>query len=333
MKPPEIKALEITVLDGGTDWVFSTEARVQLEKILTDAGESGRLSMAKEMGITSGVGDPIFYQTTYGWRYAYIDEKWELTSSCVESFLRGAHRRKAQPVVKKTPSHNHELVGMFKSLHRDFEGKLLELRKEFWKRADIKLAVGLRIFGFPDPIFSRMMGCCPLCGEELMINSVEGAVAFLCEKTISLEDIHWKIGAGCLDKNRTSTSIVEASLEKAPTVPAPRKKEEKTEVYIQNLSSPFFKCLKVGIAKDTKKRMKQQQRAGMFKHNILCAFEFDSRERAIKVESEIKAAFQRSICLPEWLPDGWTETFLVEDYQKVFDMCVSNKGVLKQEKK
>ena len=329
MIPPEINALEIIPLDGGTDWVLSTEARVQLEKILTDAGELGRLRMAKEMGITSGVGDPIFYQTSRGWSYAYIDERWELRSSCVESFLRGVHRRKTQPVVKKTPSDNHELVGMFKNLHQDFEGKLLELRKEFWRRADIKLAVGLRIYGFPDPIFTRMLGCCPLCGEELMIDSVENAVAFLCEKTISLEDIHWRIGAGCLDKNRTPTPAAKARPEK----PSPHKKEEKTEVYIQNLSSPFFTCLKVGIAKDTKKRMKQQQRTGMFKHSVLCAFEFDSRELALKVESEIKSNFQRSICLPRWLPDGWTETFLVEDYQKIFDMCISHKGVLKQEKK
>jgi hypothetical protein len=78
--------------------------------------------------------------------------------------------------------------------------------------------------------------------------------------------------------------------------------------------------------------MKQQQRFGMFKHNILCIFEFETRQEAVEVEREIKSKFERSICLPEWLPDGWTETFVTEDYQAIVDICVDRKGVLKKEK-
>lgn len=91
-------------------------------------------------------------------------------------------------------------------------------------------------------------------------------------------------------------------------------------VYVQKLVAPFYSCLKIGITHDPKERLGQQQLNSLFRHSLLFTKRFDSRVSAMQVEKTIKANFTGSRCFKEWLPDGWTETYELEDLDKILEI-------------
>lgn len=86
--------------------------------------------------------------------------------------------------------------------------------------------------------------------------------------------------------------------------------------YIQKLVSPFYTCLKAGITVDIDRRIKEQSKNSMFKHYLLDSFSGDYAT-IFALEKEVKKCFNRSLCLKEWLPDGYTETYNLEDYENI----------------
>lgn len=295
------------------NWVFTNESRSCLKQIFDKATRKEMLQLAEDIGITSCVGEPIPYLTRRGWRYGVVNEQGSLEYVCVEMHLRCAERESRQ---QENYKNNHHLVSKMNSLKIEFDNEIAKVRKEFWEQADIHLAMLLNITGAPDPIITRMLGTCPNCGKDLAITSVEQAVDVLCLKTVDFKDLHSYPSVCAQEKKH-----VEMKHKKKPRKVVKREVTKPTELYIQELYSPFFKCLKVGISNNTSNRKKQQEKLGMFKHNIVNVFKFDSREEALEVESKIKSSFERSLCLKEWLPDGFTETFKCEDYESILDMC------------
>lgn len=86
--------------------------------------------------------------------------------------------------------------------------------------------------------------------------------------------------------------------------------------YIQKLVSPFYTCLKAGITVNIDRRIKEQSKNSMFKHYLLDSFSGDYAT-IFSLEKEVKKGFNRSLCLKEWLPDGYTETYNLEDYEDI----------------
>lgn len=308
----KISKLEKRWLDKD-NWVFTDESKVDLKQVFDKASHDEMMQLAKDIGITSCVGEPVPYLTRLGWRYGVVNQWGSLEHVDVEMHLRCVGREPWQP---ETYQGNHHLVSKMNSLKAEFDNEIAKARKEFWKEADIPLAMLLDITGAPDPIFTRMLGKCPDCGKDLAITSVEQAVGVLCLKTVDFKDLH-PYNTVCVPKN----TQVEMKHKKKPKNVVRPEKIQPTELYIQELYSPFFKCLKVGISKDSSKRKNQQERSGMFKHKIVNTFSFESRQQALLLEKRIKSSFERSLCLREWLPDGYTETFKTEDYQSILTMC------------
>lgn len=308
------------------NWYFTEVSRLAIREILSEATKEERTSLARDLGIFSFVGEPIPYLSPNGWEYAVVDRFGDLTLVNIPYHIHSRTSQSHQQVNLFHTTYHHITLGM-RSLKEGFEYAVVEMKKRFWEEADIPLALSLGIFGGPHPTFTRMVGKCPACGKDLIIDSVDKAVNVLCLKNTPLDRLHnWDVV--CTPKYTN-----EKQRKNKPTTP---KKEtinlkpetSSCELYIQELYAPFFKCLKVGISNDTKTRLKQQQKMGMFKHKVLRVFKFRTRVEAALAEKKIKDTFQRSICLPEWLPDGHTETFTVEDYQKIVDSCTSAEGLL-----
>lgn len=96
-------------------------------------------------------------------------------------------------------------------------------------------------------------------------------------------------------------------------------KEGGYKFYIQYWFSPFFECIKFGVAMDVSIRKDQQERYSMFSHLILKDWSIPSKSYGLQLENEIKKNFNHSGCLKVWAPDGFSETVSIENKQSVID--------------
>lgn len=85
------------------------------------------------------------------------------------------------------------------------------------------------------------------------------------------------------------------------------------QLYLQRLTSPHVRCLKIGISKDTLKRIKQQRKDTQFKHELVGVWEFSDAKQSRSCEDKIKRSFRSGVIEKSWMPDGYTETLDAAD--------------------
>lgn len=92
-------------------------------------------------------------------------------------------------------------------------------------------------------------------------------------------------------------------------------------------------ALKIGIAKDSDVRLKRQNVGNLFQMGRLALYNFTTIEECKAAEQECKTVLERGIVSKQDMPDGWTETVALTDYDKVVSIYERFGGVLVQEEK
>lgn len=86
-------------------------------------------------------------------------------------------------------------------------------------------------------------------------------------------------------------------------------------------------AIKFGVARDSKRRIKQQNSKSVYalkQHNI---YSFPSVQQCKRAERECKRELECGILLRRDMPDGWTETTYVYNLDKIIEIYERNGGV------
>lgn len=86
-------------------------------------------------------------------------------------------------------------------------------------------------------------------------------------------------------------------------------------------------AIKFGIAVNTKGRIKQQKSSTSFKIENLASFRFASCFACRRAEKVVKLSFDCGVVLQRDMPDGYTETTSVKNYERICEMFVELGGV------
>lgn len=101
-----------------------------------------------------------------------------------------------------------------------------------------------------------------------------------------------------------------------------------SECYINLVSSDDIPlCLKFGVSKDSKRRVKEQHRASGLQVSSLGVWRFESKELCSKSEKECLSSLSCGIVSPAELPDGFTETTYLYNLDKIISIYEKNGGV------
>lgn len=87
-------------------------------------------------------------------------------------------------------------------------------------------------------------------------------------------------------------------------------------------------AIKFGIARDSKQRVKQQDRQSSYEIRQYQVYSFPSVASCKKAERECKKELECGVVLKRDMPDGWTETTWSYNIGKVIDIYKRNGGVL-----
>lgn len=100
------------------------------------------------------------------------------------------------------------------------------------------------------------------------------------------------------------------------------------ELYIFKVSDGDIPvAIKSGIAINHKIRLRQQQGKSCYDLEVITVFVFDEVEDCKKAESECKATLNRGILTKQEYPDGYMETYNINDLDKIKEIAVKYNGV------
>lgn len=98
-------------------------------------------------------------------------------------------------------------------------------------------------------------------------------------------------------------------------------KTKPSKIYLVLWSTFNDRFLKVGITnRNVEDRVLQQSRGTVFTPKILREFNFLKGNLCSDIEAEIKSSFESGIVTKQVFPDGYTETFHIEDYHKILKL-------------
>lgn len=89
-------------------------------------------------------------------------------------------------------------------------------------------------------------------------------------------------------------------------------------------------AIKFGIARDSKQRAKDQNRASAYAIKQHSVYTFQDVSSCKKAERECKKELETGVVLKRDMPDGYTETTWVYNLDKIIEIYERNGGVLKQ---
>lgn len=87
-------------------------------------------------------------------------------------------------------------------------------------------------------------------------------------------------------------------------------------------------AIKFGIAQDSKRRVKDQNRTAVYTLKQHAVYTFPSVQQCKQAERECKKELETGVVLKRDMPDGWTETTWSYNIGKVVDIYKRNGGVL-----
>ena len=96
------------------------------------------------------------------------------------------------------------------------------------------------------------------------------------------------------------------------------------ELYIHNVGNV---ALKYGIANNSERRRVEQDQKSPLEVMSLVVYRFDTVEKCKSTEAEIKKMFGPVLSKRD-LPDGWTETTLISNFDKLVEIIEGNGGLL-----
>lgn len=113
-------------------------------------------------------------------------------------------------------------------------------------------------------------------------------------------------------------------------IPCACSKHRQREAYINILldEESIVVAIKFGIARDSKKRVDNQDNLSAYKICQHSVYEFPTTQSCKKAERECKDEFECGVVLKRDMPDGWTETTWAYNLDKIVEIYERNGGVI-----